>query len=112
MAVRELPGIFDARRINGQQRVYKPALTAESGQHGEIDVQRDARFAPSLHRKPADEAGAPALTAAENLQLPGRLEEIDHRGSFAEPLLHLDESRGRSERCRRQRVIESTLQQR
>lgn len=83
MAVRELPRVFDARRISGQQRVDKSALAAKSGQYREIDVQRYARLAPSLHRQATDEAGAPALFVAENLQLLSGLEEIDHRGNFA-----------------------------
>ena len=54
MAARELPGILDARWISCQQGVDKPAFSPESGQHGEIDVQRDARFAPSLHGQTAE----------------------------------------------------------
>jgi hypothetical protein len=71
------------RRIRGEQRVDELAFIAKSGQHREIDVQRDARLAPSLYRQAADEERAPALSVTENLQLPGRLEKIDHRGIFA-----------------------------
>jgi hypothetical protein len=56
MAARELPGIFHARRIGGAQSVNKGPFTAVSRQHGEIDVQGDAWFAPSLHGQPAAEA--------------------------------------------------------
>jgi len=83
MAAGELPGVFDARRISGEQRVDKPAFTAKTGQDGDIDIQRGAGLAPSLHRQPTDAAGAPALPVAEGLQLASRRKQIDHRGSLA-----------------------------
>jgi hypothetical protein len=48
-----------------------------------IHVPGNARLAPPLDGDSADKTRTPPALIAERLQLPGGLEEIDHRPSFA-----------------------------
>jgi hypothetical protein len=55
----------------------------EARQQGEIDVTRHAWFAPPLDGDSTNKAGTPAFAIAEQFQLPGGFEKVDHRPSFA-----------------------------
>ncbi len=56
---------------------------AETGQQREVDVARDARLTPPLHCDSADEARTPTALVAKGLKIAGRLENRNHRRSFA-----------------------------
>ena len=80
---RELRGAGVARGVVREQGFDERSFVAKAGEQRQVDVARDARLAPSLHRNPANETRSPAVLIAETLKFDGRLKNGDHRRSFA-----------------------------
>ena len=74
----KLRGVLNARFKMAQENFDKVCLAAEAGEQREIDINRFARFAPTLQRQPADNAEAPSLRLADGLKFDGRSDDFSH----------------------------------
>jgi hypothetical protein len=61
-----------------QQRLNKRLFAAESSEQFTIDIDRLARFSPTLQSQPARETETPLLRLAKRLQFGGSADDLIH----------------------------------
>jgi hypothetical protein len=67
------PGVVGPRAIRAEQQIHEALLASESRMQADIDVAREPRLAPLLHRKAADKAELAVVALEERLQTEGFL---------------------------------------
>lgn len=72
----EVACVRDAPLEPLQQSIYEGSFGAEPCEQREVNVDGQARFTPALKREAPDEAEAPLLSPAENLELLRRAKNI------------------------------------
>jgi hypothetical protein len=65
---REAARAINPRREGREKFVHDTLVVLESGKERDIDIARHARFAPALHRQPADKAEWPTARLAKALK--------------------------------------------